>query len=251
MWWHGEVTTAERASEPITDASTATARQERAERVATSRGGRLFYRLFHLFIRVVLFRYFRVRRRGAEHLATPGPLILAPVHRSNLDAPLVAGMASRSTRALGKESLFKAGPLGWIMCSLGGFPVHRGAADRQSMRVAEQLLADGAALFVFPEGSRQSGDEVADIFDGPAFLAARTGAKVVPIGIAGTEAAMPPGSRFPRRGRCAVVVGEPMDPPDTGGGGRLSMSQRKAYTEALRANLQRVFDEAQAEAEQL
>ncbi len=247
MCWHGAVTSAEKQQET----NDATAAQERAERVATSRGGRLFYRLTHVFIRVVLYRYFRVRRRGAEHLDTPGPLVLAPVHRSNLDAPLVAGMASRTTRALGKESLFKAGPVGWVMCALGGFPVHRGAADRQSMRIAEQLLADGAALFVFPEGSRHSGDTGrARSSTGPAFLAARTGAKVVPIGIAGTEAAMPPGGRFPRRCRCAVVVGEPMDPPDTGGG-RLSMSARKAYTDQLRTNLQRVFDEAQTEAEQL
>lgn len=238
------------STEQSLESSAAAAVQARAERVATSRGGRLFYRLTHVFINVVLYRYFRVRRRGAEYLDTPGPLVLAPVHRSNLDAPLVAGMASRTTRALGKESLFKPGPVGWVMCALGGFPVNRGAADRQSMRVAEQLLADGAALFVFPEGSRHSGDEVGEIFDGPAFLAARTGAKVVPIGIAGTEAAMPPGGRFPRRSRCAIVVGEPMDPPDTGGG-RLSMSARRAYTEALRDNLQRVFDEAQTEAEQL
>lgn len=247
MWWHGSVTSAEN---PPETSSTAAAAQERAERVATSRGGRLFYRLTHVFIRVVLYRYFRVRRRGADHLDTPGPLVLAPVHRSNLDAPLVAGMAARTTRALGKESLFTAGPVGWVMSALGGFPVHRGAADRQSMRIAEQLLADGAALFVFPEGTRQTGDLVGEIFDGPAFLAARTGAKVVPIGIAGTEAAMPPGGRFPRRSRCAVIVGEPMDPPDTGGG-RLTMSARKAYTDELRTNLQRVFDEAQTEAEQL
>ena len=82
------------STEQSSETTTSAAAQARAARVATWRGGRLFYRCTHVFIRVVLYRYFRVRRRGAEHLATPGPLILAPVHRSNLDAPLVAGMAA-------------------------------------------------------------------------------------------------------------------------------------------------------------
>lgn len=223
--------------------------QARAIAIAESRSGRAFYRLIHVLIRQVLFRLFRLRAHGVEHLATPGPLVLAPVHRSNLDAPLVAGLASRRTRSLGKASLFPKGPVGWINSALGGFPVNRGTADRQSMRAAEELLAAGEAMFVFPEGTRQTGPLVGEVFDGAAFLAARTGAKVVPIGIAGTEAAMPPGAKLPKRVRVAIVVGEPMVVP-VSETGRLSLSARRAFTRDLRDTLQRVFDEAQAEAEQ-
>lgn len=224
--------------------------QDKAIAIGESRAGRAFYRLTKIFIRQVLFRWFRVSHRGAEHMATPGPLILAPVHRSNLDAPLMGGLSARPTKSLAKESLFKSAPVGWVMSALGGFPVTRGTADREALRSAQELLEAGESMIVFPEGTRQEGDTVGEVYDGAAFLAARAGARVVPIGISGTEAAMPPGARFPRRSRVAIVVGEPLDPP-TSDTGRVSLSDRRAFTALLQERLQAVFDEAQIEAEQV
>lgn len=224
--------------------------QDKAIAIGASRSGRTFYAGTKIFIRQVLFRYFRVIRRGGEHLDTPGPLILAPVHRSNLDAPLLAGLSNRPTRSLAKESLFKSAPVGWVMSALGGFPVNRGAADREALRAAQQLLEANESLIVFPEGTRQTGELVGEVFGGAAFLAARTGAKVVPVGIAGTAAAMGPGVRFPRRNKVAIVVGEPMDPPRSDSG-RVSLKQRAAFSADLKQRLQQVFDEAQAESEQV
>jgi 1-acyl-sn-glycerol-3-phosphate acyltransferase len=203
--------------------------------------------VWHL-IRWVLYPYFRVRGRGAHHLETPGPLVLAPVHRSNLDSLMVAVQTKRMVYALGKESLFSPSALGWVMAALGAFPVNRGAADREALRSAQMLLESGAAVLVFPEGTRQTGETVGEVFDGAGFLAARTGARVVPVGVAGTEASLPPGARFPRRTRVAVVTGAPLDPP-TSPTGRVSTKARRAFTERLALELQEVFDEARAEAE--
>lgn len=224
--------------------------QDKAIAIGKSRLGRMFYRLTKLFIRQVLFRYFRVKHRGAEHMATPGPLILAPVHRSNLDAPLMGGLSERPTKSLAKESLFGSALVGWVMSALGGFPVTRGTADREALRSAQELLEAGESMIVFPEGTRQQGEQVGEVYDGAAFLAARTGARVVPIGIAGTEAAMPPGARFPRRTRVAIIVGEPLDPPASATG-RVTLSDRKSFTELLRQRLQAVYDEALIEADQV
>jgi 1-acyl-sn-glycerol-3-phosphate acyltransferase len=224
--------------------------QARAIAIGESRSGRAFYRAIRFFIRQVLFRYFRVIHHGREHLETPGPLVLAPVHRSNLDAPLIAGLSRRGTKSLGKESLFGSKPVAWMMSALGGFPVNREAADREALRAAEALLDSGASMIVFPEGSRQTGELIGEVYGGAAFLAARTGAKVVPIGVAGTEAAMPPDAKFPRRSKVAIIVGAPMDPPESAAG-RVSLSQRRAFTADLRERLQEVFDEAQAESEQV
>lgn len=224
--------------------------QARALEIATSRAGSFVYETARFLIHNILYRMFRLVSRGEEHLDTEGPLVIAPVHRSNLDAPLVAALAKRPYKSLAKESLFSPRPLGWLMSALGGFPVERGAADREALKAAQDLLDAGEAIIVFPEGTRQTGMQVGDAYDGPAFLAARTGAKVVPVGIAGTEAAMPPGAKFPRRSKVAIVVGEPIDPPDTGGK-RLSLSKRREYTAELTARLQDVFDEAQIEAEQV
>lgn len=226
------------------------ARQQRAQRVAVSRLGRAVYLAVRALIRAVLFRHFHLIARGREHLDVDGPLVLAPVHRSNLDAPLVAALSSRRVRSLAKDELFSPAPLGWFMAALGGFPVTRGAADRHALRAAQELLDAGEAILVFPEGTRQNGEQVAPVFDGAAFLAARSGARVVPIGVAGTEAAMPSGARFPRRTKVAIVAGEPLDPP-AAGGERVTLRERRAYTSALGEELQRVFDEALIEVEQV
>ena len=222
------------------------ARQERALHIASSFGGRLFRKMVWYFIRTILYPYFRVRGRNADFLNTPGPVILAPVHRSNLDAPLLVVQTPRMIHALAKESLFSGGLFSWIMAALGGVPVNRGAADRDALKAAQSLLEQGASIIVFPEGTRQTGDLVGETYDGAAFLAARTGAKVIPVGIGGTEPALPPGSRFPKRTRVRIVVGEPMELVSVDGG-RVPTSVRKKFTEDLRTELQKVFTEALSE----
>ena len=99
------------------------------------------------------------------------------------------------------------------MRSLGSFPVKRGEADLDAMRVAKEMLEAGECMLVFPEGTRQVGDSIGEIFDGTAWLASKAGTPVVPVGIAGTEAAMPSGSKFLKRVPVAVAVGEVMEPP--------------------------------------
>ena len=213
---------------------------EWAVRVGHQRSSLLFYRAVHLFIRVVIFRWVRTEVRGAEHLDLEGPVIVAPVHRSNLDSPLVAGTARRRMRALGKQSLF-VNPIGaWVCAALGAIPVRRGEADRDAMRSARRILDDGEMMIVFPEGTRQTGDRVAGVFDGMSYLASKTGATIVPVGVAGTEKALPPGAKFLHRCRTAVVVGAPIAAPE----GRMSRPALRAFSEQVGAELQAVFDEA-------
>ena len=88
------------------------ARQERALHVASSFGGRLFRKMVWYFIRIILYPYFRVRGSNADFLDTPGPVILAPVHRSNLAAPLLVVQTPRMIHALAKERLFSGGFIG-------------------------------------------------------------------------------------------------------------------------------------------
>ena len=171
------------------------------------------YGITRVFILTVLWPYFRVNVSGGDHLKGEGAVIVAPVHRSNLDSLILAGVTRRRLRALAKESLFQIRPFAWFMAALGAFPIRRGSADRESLRAARLLLDEGVLLLVFPEGGRQSGDEIGELYDGTAFLASRTAASVVPVGIAGTEEAMPQGARFPRPHRVSVVVGAPLSPP--------------------------------------
>jgi len=212
-----------------------------AMHVHGTRRGAAFYSVVRVLIRQILTRWLRLKTAGAEHLAIPGPVILAPVHRSNLDAPLVAGISMRRVRALGKESLFASTPGAWVNSALGAIPVRRGEADREAMRAAREVISTGEMMIVFPEGTRQSGPTVDGVFDGTAYLANKTKAPIIPIGIAGTEAAMGSGTKGIKRVRCAIVVGEPIEPPH----GRLSRPALAEFSAGVTIALQAAFDEAQ------
>lgn len=213
---------------------------EWAVRVGHQRTSLWFYRVVHFLIRTLVFRWVRTEVRGAEHLDLDGPVIVAPVHRSNLDAPLVAGAASRRMRALGKESLFVNPVSAWVCAALGAIPLRRGEADREAMRSARAILDDGEMMIVFPEGTRQTGDTVAGVFDGMSYLASKTGATIVPVGIAGTADALPTGAKFLHRCRTAVVVAAPIPAPE----GRLSRPALSAFSAEVGTALQEAFDEA-------
>jgi len=217
-------------------------RQARARRTSAAWTAPLVYGTIRALARVLLWPYFRTRTVGREHIPLDGPVILAPVHRSNLDSLMLSPLMRRRLRALAKESLFKMRPLAWVIASLGAFPVHRDTADRESMRIARELLNDGNVLLVFPEGKRHEGDAIGELFDGTAWLAAKTQSRVVPVGIAGTGDAMPAGARFPRPTRVHMVVGPPLDPPKLEG----ARSALRAWTEGLTDALQAVQDEAVA-----
>jgi 1-acyl-sn-glycerol-3-phosphate acyltransferase len=110
------------------------------------------------------------------------------------------------------------------------------------MHAAEEVLRRGHALVMFPEGTRQEGPDVATLHDGAMFLAARTGATVVPVGIGGSEKAMPVGAKFPRPAKITIVVGTPIAPPVSEG--RVSRSQISAKSEELRVALQDVYHQS-------
>ena len=176
--------------------------------------GRILYRILWSMVLAVCKVLFRLRIEGRENFP-PGPFILSPVHRSFIDTP-IAGMAtSRRLRFMGKESLWEVKPLGALLSVLGGFPVERGTADRTALRAATDVLSLGEPLVMFPEGTRRSGDRVRreDMLDGPAFVAARAGVPIVPVGLGGTVRALPVGSVIPRPRRVVVVVGNPIPPP--------------------------------------
>ena len=204
---------------------------------------RVTYTLTRWVILVVGKVLFRVKVEGREHLPASGACVVAPVHRSNLDTPILAYVTGRRLRFMGKDSLWKS-KLGWYLTALGGFPVVRGTADREALRACQAILDRGEPLVMFPEGTRRTGMRVEDLFDGPAFLAARTGAPIVPIGIGGTEGILPRGAKFPRLKKVTIVIGPPIVPPHPEG--RVPRRVIRELTEQLQTDLQQAFDATQA-----
>lgn len=206
------------------------------------------YRFLRLLVLGVAKLFGRVEVHGGEHVPETGPFVLAPVHRSNIDFALAALVTRRRLRYMVKDSVWKFKPLGAFVAFNGGFPVHRGAADREALRTCVEVIELGDPLVMFPEGTRRSGPVVEELFDGPAYVAAKTRVPVVPVGIGGSERMMPKGAKFIRRSKLVLVVGEPIDPPPPSEGGRTSRRAVKALTEQLRVEIQKLFDDAQERA---
>ncbi len=193
--------------------------------------------------------WFRIEVIGRDNLPSTGGFIVAPGgHRSILDTPVVALGSGRMLRYMGAEKYFEIPGFGWFLRSVGGFPVERGIADREALRLSEQILEAGHPLVVFPESTRFEGPLVQELKEGAAFMACRTGVPLVPIGIGGAERAFPKGARFLKPTKVTVVIGEPLFPPIREGGGRVKRSQVKALTNELHDTLQKLFDEAQLRA---
>jgi 1-acyl-sn-glycerol-3-phosphate acyltransferase len=189
--------------------------------------------------------FFRPQVTGRENIPLTGPVLIAPIHRSNVDFAFTLFISPRKVFFMAKDGLFKVKWFGSLLQHLGVFPVDRSAhTDRESMRLAEEVLRQGQALVLFPEGTRKEGRRVGTLNDGAMFIAARTGATVVPVGIGGSDRAMPLGARIPRPAKIRIVIGRPIAPPV--GEGRVSRTQITAKSEELRAALEAVYLEASA-----
>ena len=204
---------------------------------------RVFYRIIRFLIEVFCRIYFRLRVFGSDNIPKTGAFILAPIHRSNVDTPIVSVVTKRRLRFMGKDSLWKIKPIGVILSALGGFPVTRGSADLEALKRCLAVLKLGEPLVMFPEGTRQSGPKIHPLFDGAAYLAIKADVPIVPVGFGGTEGVMPKGSKIVLPRRCSVVVGKPIYPPKSETG-RLPRTATTDLTAELIAALQVVFDQA-------
>lgn len=177
---------------------------------------------------------------GNEYLDTPGPVVIAATHRSHFDPGVIAENSTRRIRALGKESLFRVPVLSVLFAALGAFPVRRGEADREALSAALKILKRGEIMIVFPEGTRQSGREVAECFDGPVWLASRSNAKIIPMAIYGTEYALPPEAKWPKKTKVAVSIGAPIEVASVGK--KLGRDEIPEVTAKVRSQMQDHLD---------
>ncbi len=216
------------------------------------RGGRLgpisrfVYHVLHALAQALAFVYFRVYARHPTKLPRKGAVIISPVHRSNLDVPLLGATCPRRLRYLAKGSLFKSPFWTWLLTLVGGFPLDREArADRGALKAAMEVLARDEALVVFPEGERKAGPWVHPMLDGAVWLSVKSGAPILPVGIGGSERAMPKGATLPKPRKLVYLYGDLVYPPKNPDGARVGRTQMREHSAALRQTIQDLFDQAQ------
>jgi 1-acyl-sn-glycerol-3-phosphate acyltransferase len=177
----------------------------------------------------------RVQMAGREHIPAR-PCIFMANHVSNLDPPILLPMLPFRTAFFIKRSLIKIPILGLGM-RLGDFiPVDRDGrveSARESVEVANRVLASGVNISTFPEGTRSRSGKLMPFKKGAFFLAMESGAPVIPISIWGSEQMMTKGSLRIKPGTAHLTFHPPLYPQQFATREQLAAAVRAAITSAL------------------
>lgn len=174
------------------------------------------YNICKLIAKTILHLLTRWQVRGRENVPGQGPVLIVANHLNLADPPLLGVSIRRRVTFMAKEELFRSRLSNYLMCSLGAFPVHRGQLDRKALRQASQVLAEGRALAMFPEGTRSKNTQLQLAYSGSALIALRSDVPILPIGISGTEKMKGAGWLL-RRPRITVNIGHPFHLPSANG----------------------------------
>jgi cytidylate kinase len=161
-------------------------------------------------LRVIARALIRIRVEGdLSVIPESGPLIIAANHASSADPVLIGaflnGRLHRPLNWLGKRELVEMPVIGWFMREAGIHPVDRATADVEAFRTAIRVLESGNILTVFPEGTRSPDGVLQEVREGVAVLALRSGAPVLPVGVANSDKVWPKGALLPTPGRSITV----------------------------------------------
>lgn len=206
--------------------------------------GTVAYRLAQVIVWCLARFLWRMQIEGTENVPKTGPFILAPNHRSNVDGPLTVILTSRRMKYLAKSEMFSVEILGRLWKSMGAIAVNRGAPDRASLQACMKAMAEGRGLVLFPEGTRQSGDQIADVHEGAAYLALRGHTPIIPVGFGHTKDAHKKGKPYLSRAKLTCIVGDPLvfertDPK------HVTREEIDEATALIQTKLQELFDRSE------
>lgn len=125
--------------------------------------------------------------RGREHVPRTGGVIVASNHASYFDPPLLACAVPRELHFLAKEELFRIPLLGALIRSVNAIPIRRRMADLSGLARAMEMLRGGAALLMFPEGSRMRDGELHPARPGVGMMAVHADVPIVPAYVSGSH----------------------------------------------------------------
>jgi 1-acyl-sn-glycerol-3-phosphate acyltransferase len=157
----------------------------------------------------------RVYVRGADNLPESGPAIICPNHTSVIDSFLLPSVLPRRITFVGKAEYMDDWKTKHLFPALGMIPIDRsgGDASTRALDTAAGILERGELFGIYPEGTRSRDGKLHKGHTGPARLAVRTGAPLVPVGMVGTREIQPPGARAPHPFRpCEIRIGRPIRP---------------------------------------
>ena len=179
---------------------------------------------------------------GEENVPEERPLLVVANHFSFIDPVAMIRAFPFPLEFIGGFEMPNApASVRWIPKAWGYYPVHRGSVSRDALRAAEAVLAQGGALGVFPEAGSWS-TVLRPARPGAAFLAVRTGARILPMGFDGLTDVFPC-LRKGRRARVTLRIGRPFGPFRATGRGRVRRRQLEAIGDDIMRRIAELIPE--------
>ena len=159
---------------------------------------------FIIVVLNIVFRtVYRMKVVGTENIPKEGALIFCGNHKTYLDPPAITVTNGRKMSFMAKEQLKENWLFAFLCWAFEAIYVKRDSRDIGPLKQALTILKSGDCLGIFPEGTRNGLEKNnGAVKNGAAYLALKTGAKIVPVGIVGN------GKPFTKN---AVIYGEPLD----------------------------------------
>ena len=175
--------------------------------------GRL-YPIARAVLKPLLSTLWKITVHGFENVPTSGAAVFCPNHTSVIDSFFLPVVLPRQIKFVGKAEYMDSWKTKHLFPALGMIPIDRGggSAAERALNTAARVLEDGEFFGIYPEGTRARDGRLHRGHTGPARLALRTGAPIIPVGIIGTREIQPPDAKLPRPfKRADVHFGRPID----------------------------------------
>lgn len=189
----------------------------------------LFYWVSTFLVRGLLKLLAQWEVRGKENVPKNGPLIVVANHLNYSDPPIISASLPRRVVFMAKVELFHSWGRFFVK-AFGAFPARKRSPDRNALRRSFEVLEQGLALGIFPEGTRSRDRKLQPAFLGAAMIAMRSQAPLLPIGIIGTEKLNGIGWIF-RRPRITVIIGQPFYPPNSHA--KITKARLREFTDVI------------------
>lgn len=150
---------------------------------------------------------------GLDNIPADSAAILCPNHTSVLDSFFMPAVLARRVTYVGKAEYMDDWKTKHLFPALGMIPIDRsgGDAGEAALSAAQAILEQGELFGIYPEGTRSRSGKLYRGHTGPARLALRTNAPIIPVGICGSREVMPPDAKTPKPFRpVRISFGKPI-----------------------------------------
>lgn len=144
------------------------------------------YKIGRLILGPIFKFYYNPKIINKENIPKDGAILIVGNHKHLYDQCLTIIATKRGIHYMAKKEYFDNKKVAWFFKGTGCISVDRSKKDDQAVGLALDVLKDGGAVGLFPEGTRNKTEKFLLPFKfGTVSMASKTNATIVPFGITG------------------------------------------------------------------